>query len=262
MKSITVKKYILVFLICLLILSFYYNNTVVDNMDTNIVNKSCQLVISHYNEDLSYLNDVPFVDNTQIIYTKGIISPECLQCDNIIKLDNVGVCVHTYLHHIIENYDNLADVTVFLPGSCMDDHKKMITLDTINNAVKTNNSVFYVTNYGDNILNIPDIYNFTIENYLSTNQKNKDLNADNELSKSDVRPFGKWYETVFPETDITSVNYMGIFAVSKSHIQNRSKESYEELIKYVNRHKNEESAHYFERSFLAVFNPIPDDCQY
>jgi hypothetical protein len=53
---------------------------------------------------------------------------------------------------------------------------------------------------------------------------------------------------------------MTIFAVSNQHIKNRSKESYKELIKYVNRNKNEECAHYIERAILAVFHPIPDEC--
>jgi hypothetical protein len=226
----------------------------------NSENIDCTIVISHFNEDLSYLNEEPFSKYNQIIYTKGINAPDCLQCKNIIKLDNVGVCVHTYLYHIIENYENLSDVTIFLPGSCMDEHKKQITLNTIENATKTHNSVFYSTNYNDNILNIPDIYNFTLDDWASTNINNKTLNTDFTLLTCDIRPFGKWYEKLFPNINVNAINYMTIFAVSNQHIKNRSKESYKELIKYVNRNKNEECAHYIERAILAVFHPIPDEC--
>jgi hypothetical protein len=64
------------------------------------------------------------------------------------------------------------------------------------------------------------------------------------------------------EVTINGVNYFTIFAVSREHIRNRSKESYKELINLVNKDKNEETAHYFERAFLAVFHPIPDYCIY
>jgi hypothetical protein len=137
-----------------------------------------------------------------------------------------------------------------------------MTLKTIEKSMETNNSVFYVANYGTNILGLSNIYDFTLDVWPSTNQKNKDLNTDFDLYKSDIRPFGKWYEAVFPGIEVTAVNYMTIFSVSKEHIRQRTKESYEELIKQVNRHKNEESAHYFERGLLAVFHPIPSECLY
>ena len=35
----------------------------------------------------------------------------------VISLKNLGKCDHTYFHHIVNNYNKLADVTIFLPGS-------------------------------------------------------------------------------------------------------------------------------------------------
>jgi hypothetical protein len=69
-----------------------------------------ELVIARYNEDISWLKNVK---NKKItVYNKGI--------DNIniksIKLPNVGRESHTYLTHIINNYDNLADTTIFCQG--------------------------------------------------------------------------------------------------------------------------------------------------
>lgn len=70
-----------------------------------------ELVIARYNENLDWLEDVP--KNIRItIYNKGK--------DDIpypyISLPNVGRESHTYLYHIIQNYDNLADKTIFCQG--------------------------------------------------------------------------------------------------------------------------------------------------
>lgn len=222
-----------------------------------------ELVISRYNENLEWLKDEPFSKYTQIIYNKGSNEDffKSSRLKQNIPLENVGVCVHTYLYHIINNYDNLADVTVFLPGSCMDSHKKEKTLKTIEYVDKTKNSVFIVDHLENNINDKNNsIYNFTLENYELANSKNKELNTDQKLNKCSIRPFGKWYDHLFPDININSINYNGIFAVSREHIQNRTKESYQELITYVNKDKNEECAHYFERAFLAVFHPIPNNC--
>ena len=70
-----------------------------------------EMVIARYNEDLGWLKDVP--KNIKItIYNKGE--------DDIsypyIRLPNIGRESHTYLYHIINNYDNLAERTIFCQG--------------------------------------------------------------------------------------------------------------------------------------------------
>ena len=70
-----------------------------------------ELVIARYNEDLTWLKDVPKTIKLTI-YNKGE--------DNIkypfINLPNIGRESHTYLYHIINNYDKLADQTIFCQG--------------------------------------------------------------------------------------------------------------------------------------------------
>jgi hypothetical protein len=238
-----------------------YKENMIDENKTNKTN-GVEIIVSRYNEDLEWLNSEIIEDFPVIIYNKGLnedfYKPQHLK--NVISLDNVGVCVHTYLYHIIENYDNLSDVTIFLPGSCMDDHKKEKTMNTIKKTKDTKNTVFYAGHFDKTVAS--ELYNFSLDNYSLANSKNKDLNSDKTLNNCDIRPFGKWYETLFPNIDISHVNYYGIFSVSREHILNRSKESYEELIQYVNKNKNEECAHYFERAFFAVFYPIPEECIY
>ena len=71
---------------------------------------SVRLVIAKYKEDVTWTNKIK--EHKITIYDKSE-SPII----NSIKLPNIGRETHTFLHHIVENYDNLDDVTVFLQGN-------------------------------------------------------------------------------------------------------------------------------------------------
>jgi hypothetical protein len=74
---------------------------------------SIGLVIARYNEDISWSDKF---DVDKFIYNKGDSD-----IDNSIKLENIGLEPHTFLYHIINNYENLSDYTFFLQG-CPHDH--------------------------------------------------------------------------------------------------------------------------------------------
>lgn len=70
--------------------------------------KDIEFVIAKYREDTSWVDILhPYQYR---IYSK----------DEGGDLPNVGREAHTYLHHIIENYDKLAEVTVLLQGNPFD----------------------------------------------------------------------------------------------------------------------------------------------
>lgn len=71
--------------------------------------KNFQIVVSRYNEDISWT--FKYSPNV-IIYNKGQD-----YIPNAISLPNVGRESHTYLYHIISNYHQLADRTVFVQGT-------------------------------------------------------------------------------------------------------------------------------------------------
>lgn len=71
--------------------------------------KSMDIVVAHYQEDLSWLRRVPAEFNV-VLYDKGG------EVEDAIALENVGFEAHTYLHHIVQNYDSLADITAFVQG--------------------------------------------------------------------------------------------------------------------------------------------------
>lgn len=253
--SIVVLLLVLLFII---IYTIFFINRNAENFENN---KNIELVISRFNEDLDWLKEKYFQTFSVTIYNKGnnedFYKPTHAK---IITLQNVGVCNHTYLYHIIRNYDNLANVTIFLPGSCMDIHKREKTLQTIQKTKETYNSTFLVSYYKNGVSK--SLHSFHLDNYEIANAKNREINTSYHLKKCSIRPFGKWYETLFPDINIHHVNYQSIFSVSREHILNRSKESYQEILNYVNTDKNEESSHYIERAFLAIFYPIPEKCKY
>ena len=72
-----------------------------------------EIVVARYSENLDWLKKIKKSKDIKItVYNKGK--------DDIdfpfIKLPNIGRESHTYLYHIINNYDNLADQTIFCQG--------------------------------------------------------------------------------------------------------------------------------------------------
>jgi hypothetical protein len=80
-----------------------------------------ELVVAHHREDLSWTANIPPVV-VPAVYCKGG-APGRL-CTAV--LPNVGREAHTYLHHIVERYEELAPLTVFCQGKpfdhCFDFH--------------------------------------------------------------------------------------------------------------------------------------------
>ena len=68
------------------------------------------IVVARYNEDIKWLDE--FNNFNVHLYNKGDDNLE-----NSTKLPNIGREAHTYLTHIVENYDNLDDVIIFTQGN-------------------------------------------------------------------------------------------------------------------------------------------------
>ena len=73
-----------------------------------------EFVIAHIREDTSWL--APVANHCHIYHKGNQVIPH-FEYRQWETLPNVGREGHTYLHHIINNYDYLADITVFLQGS-------------------------------------------------------------------------------------------------------------------------------------------------
>ena len=84
-----------------------------------------ELVVAHYTENLNWLRNLP-AGLQKTVYHKG---PDAEKEHKNSPLPNVGREAHTYLHHIVNQYDSLAEWTIFCQGKPFDhayDFKKTL----------------------------------------------------------------------------------------------------------------------------------------
>ena len=243
--------YIIIIIIIIILGIFLYlnKNTIFEKF---IINNKIEIVISRYNETLEWLNEEPFNKYPVIVYNKGINDDfnKSTIIQKVIQLNNVGRESHTYLYHIINNYDNLADTIVFLPGSTSIKYKKEKAINIINNISEENNNNIFPCSREDSYESQKD---FSINIYLSQTNENKNINTDDKVLQSEIRPFGNWYKSIFDNQKNDCITNHGVFAVSKNTILNRPKIFYENLLNQLDKHHNPEVGHYIERSWSAIF---------
>ena len=206
--------------------------------------KKFQIVVAKYNEDIRWL--LSFKDIT-IIYNKGM-NNENMNKFETIRLPNIGRESHTYLYHIINNYDNLADKTIFLQGSIID-HK-----------------IFNLEDYfkEDDFIGKLDILKLNkYQNKIEHYGKWKSDYKSGDMKICNYTPY-EWITKIIgieidENIDFINVVWGANFAVSKKLIHSKPKEFYENIIRYVDYHKNPEEGHFIERSWYVIFhnNYIP-----
>lgn len=254
----------MILIILIIIIVFYILNNYLlfyDEDDTNenfVINKDLDIhiTVARYNESLKWTLDYPFNQFTYTVYNKSNNENfEKKYVTKIVSLPNVGKCDHTYLYHIIKNYDNLSAINVFLPGSIDLKYKKRIASKLLREIQETSNATFISLNEYD-IKNL--YYDFKMNKYQTKYKVNRILNSESKIKKSEIRPYGKWFENKFGDIKINCVIYYGIFSIHKEDIIQHPKSRYEMLIKDLSDHPNPEAGHYFERSWCAVFHPLKE----
>jgi len=226
------------------------------NTFTNISPSKVEIVVARYNEKLDWLHDAPFNEYPVIVYNKGP-NEDFTKSPNIKKivtLPNVGRESHTYLYHIIHNYNSLAEITCFFPGST-DIEFKLIKAKTVLDEIqnKHKETVLTCKKY-DNVAQ--ELYSFEVDEYHTTYKDNTSINQESKTQRSNIKPFGKWYKHYFGDIVTTCFTTRMVFSVSKKNILKKPKKYYENLIKEVDSHSNPETGHYFERSIEAIFYPL------
>ena len=213
---------------------------------------SKSLIISRFNEDISWLKS--HKDFNLFIYNKGdAINDKYFK--NIINLKNVGRESHTWLYHIVNNYNNLDEVNIFLQGRIDD----------------LNCMAFKNPNHYCNIL---DKYGFAASRYgilgpfhwkynvgIEKNNKYKSKWEAHEISRSE-EGFRKFSENLFPNIPkIVATSYGGCFAIKKDLIKKYELSFYSKLLDKLSKHKNPIEGHYLERLWCYMFTknkPIPE----
>ena len=217
------------------------------------------LVVARYEEDVRWICNEEFSNFQNIfVYNKGASSifSTSATIDNKFKeffLPNVGREAHTFLHHIVLNYDNLADVVVFIPGSGLDSIKQHKTRDVIHRTIESQDSIISGLWYYDIR---KQLYRFQIDCWAGTSSVNQAALPTIVCEPSSIRPFGKWYYHYFRDLVTNVVCYTSTFSISRDSIYRREKVFYEELLAHLSSHSNPEVGHYLERAWAAVFYPL------
>jgi len=184
------------------------------------------IVVARYNEDLEWTK----IFSNVIVYNKGNpLSDEF----NEKYLNNVGREGHTYYKHIYDNYDNLADYTIFLQGNPFDHSPNIIS-----------NLNKYVNN-----TNLSIDFEFLSERVLDCNLTGCKYHYGLPLIDT--------YEKIFGERNKNMAFKFGAgaqFIVSKKKILQRPKEFYLKIIEMLNKDINPIEGFVIERFHKLIFN--------
>lgn len=213
-----------------------------------------EIVVAHYNEDLSWLKDE--VDACSI-YSKGG-DKNAPQYPHH-KLPNIGREGHTYLYHIIKRYDTLADVTIFLQGR-IDDHINISLGEIIERSLKTRDGEVTTFPFRE-LERFDDWDGIPWEEYPCWEKW-----SSMPCVRATKTPAQYWQQ-FFPGAKVpASVGYPpgALFAIRKSTIQQYPRSFYqtiqEEFFLGKMTHVNPETGHFLERFWLAIWNPSEYVC--
>ncbi|XP_038078486.1 uncharacterized protein LOC119745892 [Patiria miniata] len=200
-----------------------------------------EFVIAHYNEELDWLKPIA---NRSHVYHKGPDMQPPFAVSKWETLPNLGRESHTYLHHIIENYDNLKNITVFLQGHGPQSDGGFCfpqPMDFVTNALKKRfcrargatedwNGLHYTGNMPQDI-------------------KSGVLRKSN-TTLSDV------YAALFNASHPPSLPrcLKGCFSGTRDNIWKHPKSFYQKAMRYVDFHPNPEEGHFMERLWCVIVN--------
>ena len=205
-----------------------------------ITKDNYEIVIARYNEPIDYWQDYLPIST---IYNKG---KNNLQHTNII-LDNVGRESHTYLYHIINNWDNLAETTLFTQCNMSMEHKPFPI------------PIYLLSHYDMTI----HLWNHDIDfighqpwGFIKHSRKWLQEYNNNHMNKSKYS-FGQWWDNFLtidkPLLTEFKWSHGGIFSIKKNQIKKKPLQYYQKLITTIENHINPEEGHYFERSWYYIF---------
>ena len=193
-----------------------------------INSKIIDLVIAAYNEDLQWIKQINY--HNIIIYDKfGRSKEEKEQLSKqarLIQLENIGRESHTYITHIVENYYDLADITIFTQGNPFDHSPEFI--NTANQ-----NSIKQMKELNDNYW--PDETEFAVLCKICDYKILYFVENDPWDLQYKIPQFLIALETVFPDHKPTLSHkppWGAIFAVTKSRIHDFPIDTYKKLLDF------------------------------
>jgi hypothetical protein len=210
------------------------------------------ICVARFNEDIKWLPSL----QQSIVYNKGDDLDERLsaQLHSVVPMENLGRESSSYLTHIIRNYDNLSQITVFIQGK-IHDHIRGPQDKFIRTIVAQAREHGYskdrlIYNADHRHPHWGQEWN---KNYLGSSDWFKQDNYNGNQRIAFVEWFEKMIETPYPESEII-LYPNAMFAVDKDHILSRPKAFYQKLLDNVHWHNDPVEAHFLERSWFYIFN--------
>ena len=211
-----------------------------------------EIVISHFNEDLSWLAEF---SKHCIIYSKGEPLPASASSSfhQTFALPNIGRETHTYLTHIVNNYEHLPPLTLFLQGNIHEindgtpAHTDMALSEIISRA----------STFSDGCtMPIGQIHSFSdwdgiqyLPGWLERRGQS--------LERTDFTPLQFW-RIIFGSLPPESVSFVqgALFGVTRGAIRRRQKSFYKNVLRYFEElgEVNPEEGHYMERFWYAILS--------
>ena len=225
-------------------------------MKKSVLNDNVEIVVAHYSEDLEWLK--PYAKNA-IVYHKGNETWPRFPVKERVKLDNIWRESHTYLYHIINNYEKLADITLFLQWGIKDHKEDGRCYNDILDYVKETEK------YGFSCRMLYYLKRKTWRSQIIYDWKFLDMIKKWNLVRSKYY-FSEFYKNVTGEEQpcITPFFHAANFWVSKekiyspwinlTRVSDDWKEYYEYLLSLIPQHSNPEEGHYYERLWFSIFN--------
>ncbi len=202
------------------------------------------LIISRYNEDLEWLKEYNKFKIT--VYNKGESLKNQLFYE-VINLENKGRESHTWLYHIVNNYNSLDDINIFLQGR-IDDLGCMAFKNPNEYCKNINKYGFKVKRYG-----LLGPFHWEDNIGIEKDRRYKKNWEEGAISKSDLG-FRKFAKAIFPEIPLfVATSYGGCFAVKKESILQHNIIFYERLLDILSKSQNPIEGHYMERLWCYIF---------
>lgn len=197
-----------------------------------------ELIVSYYNSlDFCELTQKLNDDIKVTVYNKS--GKKLGNYDNEILLENIGREGHTYLNHIISNYDNLTDLSIFIQD---DFNEHLPSIDFFQESLKQNEeSGFYLFPCSWRRSDYVSQYRRgVVDGYLELAEI---------TDKYAIKHFSERFEILLPSSYQTEV--CAHFLVSKEKILKHSKEKYEKILEWLLEHEN--NGYVLEHSWKIIF---------
>lgn len=214
--------------------------------DNSARGQSVALVVSRCTEDVTWA--AAWKDEFDVfVYSKCSDTRPLFDGAIWLTLPNVGRESHTYLTHIIENYDKLHEVTIFLQGRIDDAHA--YPKDQLRKYIEPAKQRGFSASH----LMLVQPSHWNDIDFLSLPKYAPKVRSG-ELRKGRQRLL-EYANTFFGKMPVMAVStYTGCFAASRAAIRRRPRSFYEELRATIADHNDPEEGHYLERLWAHMFS--------